>query len=399
MSQDLIARSADLKRLRDEGYDITIRSNHIVINEVPYVNSNRDVKLGTLISELTLNGDIAGPPSTHVALWAGDQPCDQHGAVITAIRHGASSQRIDEGLVANFSFSNKPSDGYRDYYAKVTTYVAIVTHPAQAIDPRVSPLTFPVVEDKEDSSPFRYVDTASSRAGIYSITKKLELPKLAIVGLGGTGSYVLDLVAKTPVNEIHIFDGDVFSNHNAFRSPGAASIDDLRAKPRKVDHFCALYSRMRRRIVAHGYHIDATNVDQLREMSFVFICIDEGKGKKVLVEKLEEFGIPFVDVGMGLYEVDGSLAGTVRVTTSTPTQRDHLRKHVGLNEAAGNDEYSRNIQIADLNALNAALAAIKWKKLFGFYKDLDQEHQSTYTINGNDMANEECSGAPTCSHS
>ena len=54
------------------------------------------------------------------------------------------------------------------------------------------------------------------------------------MGLGGTGSYVLDLVAKTPVWEIHLFDGDAFLQHNAFRSPGAPSLDELEAQPPKA---------------------------------------------------------------------------------------------------------------------------------------------------------------------
>jgi tRNA A37 threonylcarbamoyladenosine dehydratase len=45
--------------------------------------------------------------------------------------------------------------------------------------------------------------------------------------MGGTGSYILDLVAKTAVMEIHLFDGDDFNQHNAFRAPGAASLEDL----------------------------------------------------------------------------------------------------------------------------------------------------------------------------
>ena len=36
------------------------------------------------------------------------------------------------------------------------------------------------------------------------VTMKLELRKIAILGLGGTGSYVLYFVAKTPVREIHL---------------------------------------------------------------------------------------------------------------------------------------------------------------------------------------------------
>jgi len=39
--------------------------------------------------------------------------------------------------------------------------------------------------------------------------------------------------------------------------------------------------------------------------------------------------------------------------------------------------------------LNAALAVIKWKKLFGFYFDFEQELSSTYTIDGNHLLNED----------
>ena len=43
------------------------------------------------------------------------------------------------------------------------------------------------------------MDTASARAGLIGLNRKLVGESVGIVGLGGTGSYVLDLVAKTPV--------------------------------------------------------------------------------------------------------------------------------------------------------------------------------------------------------
>ena len=49
--------------------------------------------------------------------------------------------------------------------------------------------------------------------------------------------------------------------------------------------------------------------------------------------------------------------------------------------------YASNIQVADLNMLNAALAVIKWKKLRGFYRDLEGEHHCTYTTDGNMLLN------------
>jgi len=51
------------------------------------------------------------------------------------------------------------------------------------------------------------------------------------------------------------------------------------------------------------------------------------------------------------------------------------------------NEYATNIQIADLNALNAILAVIKWKKLSKFYQDLIEEHQTTYSINVSQLLN------------
>ena len=76
------------------------------------------------------------------------------------------------------------------------------------------------------------------------------------------------------------------------------------------------------------------------------------------------------------------------MTSSTTTKRDHLPRYVTFT-GAEDDEYATNIQIADLNALSAVLAVIKWKKRRGFYADLENEHHTTYTIDGNAITNEE----------
>lgn len=272
----------------------------------------------------------------------------------------------------------------------MTTYVAIIANPARAIDSKITAQTNPVYEDDEDDdSPFVYTDTASSRADIVPVTKKLELSKVAILGVGGTGSYVLDLIAKTPIREIHLFDGDKLLQHNAFRAPGAPSLAELEQTPFKVEHFKGQYSKMHRGIIAHPYYLTQENVDELTGTDFAFICMDGGEGKRQAIEKLEELGIPFVDVGMGIQVVDDSLIGIAQLTTSTQRRQDHVRTHVDLSADEGNNEYARNIQIADLNALNAALAVIKWKKLLGFYKDMEDEHYCSYTVDGNLISNSE----------
>ena len=43
------------------------------------------------------------------------------------------------------------------------------------------------------------------------------------------------------------------------------------------------------------------------------------------MEKLEEYNIPFIDTGMGVYRVGDALGGIMTATTSTPGHRDHVR--------------------------------------------------------------------------
>src|SRR5204863_187669 len=111
-------------------------------------------------------------------------------------------------LMARCSFSRKPAGGYPNYYAKMTGYVNILLGYAQAIDPSATARMYPPIPTDEGESVFRYLDSASSRAQISAITEKLKLGKVAIIGLGGTGSYILDLIAKTPIEQIHLYDGD-----------------------------------------------------------------------------------------------------------------------------------------------------------------------------------------------
>lgn len=389
MSQQLISRNADLKRLRDEGYDIEVRGSYLLMKNVPYVNARAQVAYGTLVSELSLAGDTTIKPS-HVAYFTGEYPCNRDGSEIVQIKHQSTRQNLGTDIPVNHSFSSKPPNGYSDHYEKLATYAAIISNPAHSLDQTTTPRPFPTVESSPgDDSVFNYVDTASSRAEIGAVTAKLALPSVAIVGVGGTGSYVLDLVAKTPVREIHLFDGDLFSQHNAFRSPGAPSVEELRARPLKVDYFKAKYSRMHRGIIPHPYYLDAARAEELRGIDFVFLCLDGGSSRQVLLEKLEEFGTSFIDVGMGVDQTDGSLGGILRVTTGTREKRDHVRARVPGAAADGDDAYARNIQIADLNALNAALAVVKWKKLRGFYRDLGQEYHATYTIDTSALINDD----------
>lgn len=390
MSQRIVSASPDLSRLQQEGYELEILpSGHLVLDHVPYVTPERQVAFARLVSSLELAGDVTVRPTDHVVFFAGQTPCDQDGQPLARVINSSAHQVLGPDLEVDHTFSSKPPAGYADYFEKMTTYVNLLAGPAQAIDPDATAQTHPVVVPGDVATVFRYLDTASGRAGVSDLAEHLAAERVVIVGLGGSGAYILDLVAKTPVAEIHLFDDDCFLQHNAFRAPGAPSVGELAAQANKAERLAEIYDRMRSGIVAHPYRLDERTVAELDTMTFVFVAIDEGPPKRVIIERLDAAGIAFIDVGMGVWRADAGLGGSLRVTTSTPQHRQAGARIAAVAAAAADDEYDTNIQIADLNALNAALAVVRWKKLRGFYADLEREHQSVYEIDGNALLNEE----------
>lgn len=384
MSSKLLDHSEDLRRLWNEGYAVELSGAHLLIHNVPYVTPQKKVKRGTLITVLELNGDQTIPPSDHVAYFIGERPSKYDGSSLTMVI-GTEDVNIG-GFTANNTLSAKAP--YADYYQKMTRYVSILMHPALEYDDTLIVKTFEVFESAEDNSVFEYLDTNTARARIYSVSEKLKGHKIAILGVGGTGSYLLDFLAKTPVAEIHLFDGDEFLQHNAFRAPGATPKQKFYEHLKKVTYYFDIYSNMHRFIVPHAYHMRADKAEELAAFDFVFICMDSGEEKKAMIEYLEQAEKSFIDTGLGVQDIDGLLKGIAKITVSTPEKRDHFRNRVSFKQA-GNNLYDQNIQIAELNSLNATMAIIKWKQLVGFYHDLDKAYFSTFVLYNNEIINED----------
>lgn len=387
MSRRPIALSPDLTRLQNEGYDLDIRGGFLLVRDVPYVGSDRSVRRGILISKLKLSGDVTNKPNDHVAYWTGEHPCHSDGQKIRAIENGSAPEVLYEGVRADHTFSARAD--YRDYHHKMTSYIARITGEATKRDPDADARTYPAIPAEDDGGPFKYVDTASSRAGISAVNGKLAGQKVGIVGLGGTGSYVLDLVAKTEVAEIRLIDGDVFSQHNAFRAPGVPTVEELQARPKKAVRFGKIYSNMHNGIVAHDVFLGENNLTLLDGLDFVFVCLDQGDAKRIAVDRLTANGTFFIEVGLGVLLTDGQMGGIVRVTSSTPATRERAERFISYaDDNAVANEYTTNIQIAELNAMNAALAVIQWKKSFGIYRDTAKAVYTGYAIAPGEIANE-----------
>lgn len=385
MWERVISLNPDLKRLRDEGYELEVRAGYAIVHSIPYLDEHSKIQLGTMVSQLELNGDLVKYRKNvcrHIMYFQGTIPYRKNGEPLNGVLHNQNKCTL-AGIPTDMSFSNKPDCDYNDYYEKFTRYIQILSSEAQAVDPTVTAATFKKVVSS-DSSVFNYVDTNASRAAISDIADKLKDYKIGIIGLGGTGSYLLDQIAKTPVAEIHLFDGDVFCQHNAFRAPGAPTKEIFEQQPNKTDYFKGIYGNMHRHIFSHPYHLDEENLGELDALDFVFIAMDSGRCKQVIVNYLSEHKISFVDAGIDIMRTGTSLIGMTRTTLSVQGDMQAVNQHVSFEEA-DQDLYASNIQTAELNALCALQAVIKWKQTLGFYLDNIKLDNCVYTTNDGEM--------------
>ena len=227
--------------------------------------------------------------------------------------------------------------------------------------------------------PFKIPNTFEARAGIVQVQDRIRGQIIAIIGLGGTGSYVLDLVAKTPVQEIHVLDDDYMDWHNFMRAPGAPIDEEIEVRHnrclRKVDYYHPKYASLREGIYLHAIRVDSKSTfDKFlsaHPIDFAFVCIDqltEGDSSRqdVVYSALSEAEVPFIDSGVSITVEDHAVSGAV--TTSFHHGGSMAWKDAIPNSKVEGDVPGyRNVQLPEVNALAASLAVMEWRRRTGQY--------------------------------
>ena len=368
-----------IKDLEETGYLIDFVGAYLVLYGLPYLDKDGQLQHGDWVSPVELNGAIIDPPSNHQAWWRGRRPCDQQGRELR-LGGGPSRVTVTPDHVTDCSFSFKLLEqgqmrAYRSFEEKVQTYLDAITAPAMTAYPQATPLRGIAVKAAAQGSPLRFPDTMSSRYYINDLSARLRGKKVAIIGLGGTGSYILDFLARTHLEQMVLFDDDKVHVHTIFRLPGfiPQAIGKL-----KVDVLARHYDQWHAGIVPVAERITAENVTHLKEFDFVFVSVDDGPARLLIVDWLSAKGIPFVDCGMGLNRSAVGLSGFVRITGVDRKAFDDNVSTVRLPvERAKDDEYRKQAQITELNALNATLAVIRFKQHFELF---DREDAATSHI-------------------
>lgn len=366
--------------LESQGYHVDFVGGYFVIYGLPYLDGSGVVQHGDLVSGVDLSGWVLDAPSDHQTWFRGGRPYDQNGRQLR-LGGGQANVTVAQGFVANSSFSFKLLEagqmrGYRSFEEKIVTYLDAITGPAMAADPNATPLRGMQIQAAAQGSPLRYPDTLSARYNVNDVSSLLRGKKVAIVGLGGTGSYILDFLARTHLEQISLFDGDDVHVHTIFRIPGF--IPRAIGKT-KVEALAQQYGHWHAGIVPVPERITSANIDQLGNFDFVFVSVDDGPARLEIVEWLSSRAIPFVDCGMGLNRSVVGLNGVVRITgvdRSAFEQTVHSPYLPTANPEGG--EYRKQGQTAELNALNATLAVIRFKQHFELYDRLDDSVSYTF---------------------
>lgn len=361
----LASHNEDIKQLLEKGYAVTMDSGYLVIRDIPYLDESKVLKVGAFVSKVDSVDDRRVKIHDHQMFFCGSHPHQTNGSKITNLGGGPTTLQLESAdLVVERSFSNKPPEGFTNFFDKVESYVDIICGPAmQLFD--ITPLTFKIYEGHAESV-FKFSDTLTSRAEIGDINQLYKNEVIAIIGLGGTGSYILDLLVKTPVKEIRGFDLDDYHVHNAFRSPGRLIAEELGKS--KAEILQSRYENFRHGVNLHRRNITEDSDDELTGVTFAFACVDKGKSREQIFSLLIRLGIPFIDVGMGLERENDMINGMARVTYfPSNSANDILTKRYAPLANLPQELYKNTFQISELNALNACLAVVRYKQIKGFY--------------------------------
>lgn len=363
----LASRNPDIQKLLDRGYALRLDSNYLVVRDIPYLDAAGDLRWGAIVTTMKDMDGTRVAPHDHQVFFAGGVPHGLNGKPIPFLGGGTASVPLAKtDVVVERSFSNKPPQGLPDFFVKIEHYLTILSGPARHRFPEANPFTFNVDDDAGPESVFHFRDTLTSRALIGDLSAKFNGQDVAVIGLGGTGAYVLDFLVKTNVDRIRGFDPKPFHVHNAFRSPGQLLQDELGKS--KAEVYQERYESFRKGLQLETKAIDATSEADFAGVTFAFVCVDSGTARAEIFDLLIRLGIPFIDVGMGLVRSNGALAGMIRTNILLPGGAEEIRSKqlIPLTDPP-NAEYRNNIQIAELNALNASLAMLSFKQHCGFY--------------------------------
>jgi len=187
---------------------------------------------------------------------------------------------------------------------------------------------------------------------------KIQSLRVAIIGLGGTGSPIANLLARTGVGELILIDGDLLDESNLNRVSGFSKCDIGLNKANIVMRYIKCLG-LKNKVVAIPKYINESTeaLDALSTADVIFGCTDDVAGRDLLNQALYYYSQVYIDVGLS-GNVDNDQDGNSylrtqkgRVSCILPEYGSCLRCQNVINDQMLSDEQKLkdNPELADLN--------------------------------------------------
>src|SRR2546426_10684341 len=137
--------------------------------------------------------------------------------------------------------------------------------------------------------------------------RAIKSARVFIVGVGGTGSVVFEMLLRLGVEEITIVDPDKVEASNLSRILGSVGGDIGRPKVEVLaERAGGVNPRAGVRSVI-GSITDQTTASELRDADFIFCCTDNHWSRAVLNQMSYQYLVPVIDMGVQLVVESGKL--------------------------------------------------------------------------------------------
>lgn len=191
----------------------------------------------------------------------------------------------------------------------------------------------------------------------------IRAERVAVVGLGGLGSWIADVIAKCDVHAVTAWDGDIIEPKNLIRMPGAGQLEQWIGR-HKTDWFETTYSSLRTGIAGRAVMVDQSNVHEvLAGTSFAFLAVDNDTARATMIEALAGAHIPFIDVGTSIDRRQTKVSIALRLVVARPYSNS-WRGAIPRVDTAGQQIYG-SIELPDVGALTAGWAVQLWRQYRG----------------------------------
>ena len=204
----------------------------------------------------------------------------------------------------------------------------------------------------------------------------VDQERVGVVGLGGVGAWIADMVVKADPQEVHGWDYDCIEPKNILRMPGGLAPEAWIGRT-KADWFQEIYSIIHANAHGHNVRVHSENVkDVIESATFCFVAVDDSDDRMMVCDGLAAAGIPFVVAGVSLSREHGVTA-SMRIVTAhagVSSWRDAIPQ-VGR---AGQDEYG-SLELPDIYSMAAGWAVQSWRKMRGQFVQEQREECLEYS--------------------